>query len=77
MRLTLTLPALSRAATVYFVVAGSTKAEALRHVIGGAGDWIKHPAAGIRLGTASVVWWVDDKAAMASTNVSSSFSGWP
>lgn len=29
----------------------------------GAGDWIKYPAAGVRLGTASVIWWADREAA--------------
>jgi 6-phosphogluconolactonase len=62
-RLTLTLPALTRAAAVYVLVAGATKAEALRHVLEGAGDWIKYPAAGVRLGTGSVIWWADRDAA--------------
>jgi 6-phosphogluconolactonase len=62
-RLTLTLPALTRAAAVSVLVAGRTKAEALRHVLDGAGDWIKYPAAGIRLGTGSVIWWADREAA--------------
>ena len=63
LRLTLTLPALTRAASVYFLIAGSTKAEALQHVLDGPADWIKYPAAGVRLGTASVIWWVDRQAA--------------
>lgn len=62
-RLTLTLPALTRAGAVYVLVAGATKAEALRHVIKGAGDWIKYPAAGVRLGAESVIWWADREAA--------------
>ena len=62
-RLTLTLPALTRAATIYFLVAGATKAEALRHVLESAGDWIKYPVAGVRLGTGSVIWWADREAA--------------
>jgi 6-phosphogluconolactonase len=63
LRLTLTLPALSRAAAVSVLVAGATKAEALRHVLEGAGDWIRYPAAGVRLGTGSVIWWADREAA--------------
>jgi 6-phosphogluconolactonase len=63
LRLTLTLPALTRAATVYFLAAGSDKAHALRHVLQGAGDWIRYPAAGVRLGTGNVIWWVDREAA--------------
>lgn len=62
-RLTLTLPALTRAAAVYVLVAGATKAQALRHVLAGAGDLIKYPAAGVRLGTGSVIWWADREAA--------------
>ncbi len=58
-RLTLTLPALIRAAAIYVLVAGSTKAEPLRHVLEGVGDWIRYPAAGVRLGTGTVIWWVD------------------
>jgi 6-phosphogluconolactonase len=66
LRLTLTLPALTRAAAVHVLVAGATKAEALRHVLEGAGDWIKYPAAGVRRGTGSVIWWADrDAAALA------------
>jgi 6-phosphogluconolactonase len=65
-RLTLTLPALTRAAEVHVLVAGAAKAEALGHVLEGAGDWIKYPAAGVRLGTGSVIWWADrDAAAVA------------
>lgn len=63
LRLTLTLPALTRAAAVHVLVAGANKAEALQHVLAGAGDWIKYPAAGIRLGAESVVWWADREAA--------------
>lgn len=62
-RLTLTLPALTRAAAIHVLVAGATKAEALRHVLEGAGDWIKYPAAGVRIGACSAIWWVDREAA--------------
>jgi 6-phosphogluconolactonase len=62
-RLTLTLPALTRGAAVHVLVSGAGKADALRHVLEGAGDWIKYPAAGVRLGTASVIWWADREAA--------------
>lgn len=63
LRLTLTLPALIGAAAIYVLVAGSTKALALAHVLDGVGDWIRYPAAGVRLGTGSVIWWVDREAA--------------
>ena len=62
-RLTLTLPALTGAASIYVLVAGSNKALALRHVLEGVGDWIRYPAAGVRLGTGTVIWWVDREAA--------------
>lgn len=62
-RLTLTLPALTGAASVYVLIAGSDKAPALRHVLEGVGDWIRYPAAGIRLGAAAVIWWADRDAA--------------
>lgn len=63
LRLTLTLPALTRAAAVYVLVTGASKAEALRHVLEGPGDRIKYPAAGVRLGADSVTWWADREAA--------------
>ena len=63
LRLTLTLPALTRAGAVHVLVAGATKAEALRHVLERPGDWIKYPAAGVRLGMGSVIWWADREAA--------------
>ncbi len=62
-RLTLTLPALTRGGAVFVLVSGAAKADALRHVLEGAGDWIKYPAAGVRLGTAPVIWWADRDAA--------------
>lgn len=62
-RLTLTLPALTRAAAIHVLVAGAAKASALRHVLAGAGDFIKYPAAGIRRGRGSVIWWADREAA--------------
>jgi 6-phosphogluconolactonase len=68
LRVTLTLPALTRAATVYFLVAGSTKSDALQHVLEGPADWIRYPAAGVRLGTASVIWWADRLAATPASD---------
>ena len=62
-RLTLTLPVLCRAAAIHVLVAGAAKREALRHVLEGAGDWIKYPAAGVRRGTGAVIWWADPDAA--------------
>lgn len=62
-RLTLTLPALTRATAVYVLVAGAAKANAVRHVFEGPGDWIKYPAAGVRVNAASSIWWADREAA--------------
>jgi hypothetical protein len=45
------------------LVAGANKALPLRHVLEGVGDWIRYPAAGVRLGTGTVIWWVDREAA--------------
>ncbi len=62
-RLTLTLPVLTRAAQVYFLVAGADKAVALRRALADAPDSRNCPAAAVRLGHASVVWWADAAAA--------------
>jgi 6-phosphogluconolactonase len=66
LRLTLTLPALTRAAAVFVLVAGRTKGAALRHVLEGTGDSLEYPAAGVRLGTGSVIWWADREAAASA-----------
>ena len=63
LRLTLTLPALTHALTIYVLVAGSNKAPALQHVLAGAGDWIRYPAAAVRLAAGTVIWWADREAA--------------
>ena len=62
-RLTLTFPVLSRAATIYFLVAGSKKAGALHHVLTGAPDPNAYPASGVRSTEGRVIWWVDREAA--------------
>ena len=72
LRLTLTLPALVGAAAIHVLVAGANKARPLRHVLEGVGDWIRYPAAGIRLGTGTVVWWVDREAAGAGARYADS-----
>jgi 6-phosphogluconolactonase len=63
LRLTLTLPALRKATSIHVLAAGSNKAHALQHVIGGTGDWIRYPAAGIRFAAGTVIWWADRRAA--------------
>lgn len=62
-RLTLTMPVLTRARTVFVVVAGASKAVALQHVLEERADRITYPGAGLRLAEGSVVWWVDQEAA--------------
>jgi len=50
LRLTLTLQALTKAANIYFLVAGPNKAQALYHVLTGSPDPKSYPASGIRRG---------------------------
>jgi 6-phosphogluconolactonase len=64
-RLTLTLPALTRAANIYVLVAGSKKAGALHHVLTGTPDPNAYPAAGVRSTEGTLIWWVDREAAHA------------
>jgi len=62
-RLTLTLPALSHAAAIYFLVAGSKKAHALSQVLSPSADPNVYPAAAVRSDSGAVTWWVDQPAA--------------
>jgi 6-phosphogluconolactonase len=62
-RLTLTLPALTRAANIYVLAAGSKKAGALRRALTGTPDPNSYPAAAIRSAEGTVIWWVDREAA--------------
>lgn len=68
MRLTVTWPALTGASHIYVLVAGSNKAQALRHAVGDDADPRVYPAAGIRRAQGSVIWWVDEKAAARRTS---------
>ena len=63
LRLTLTLPILTQAANVYFLVTGSNKAQALHHVLAAPPDPKNYPASGVRLAPGTVIWWVDQEAA--------------
>ncbi len=63
LRLTLTLPALTRSATIFVLVAGATKANALRHALSDASDPDTYPAAGLRQSEGLVTWWADRDAA--------------
>ena len=62
-RLTLTLPVLNRAANAYFLVTGSNKTRPLRDILTGTADPNMCPAAGIRLASGTLIWWVDRDAA--------------
>jgi 6-phosphogluconolactonase len=63
MRLTLTFPVLNRTANIYFLVTGSNKARALHHVLTGTADPHRFPAAGVRIASGTLIWWVDREAA--------------
>jgi 6-phosphogluconolactonase len=62
-RLTLTLPVLSQAANVFFLVSGTEKARALRLALDSRTDPRACPAAAVKPVDGRVVWWVDAQAA--------------
>ncbi len=62
-RLTLTLAALTRSANLYVLVAGRSKASAMKHVLSGSPDPHSYPAAGLRRSKRTLIWWVDREAA--------------
>jgi 6-phosphogluconolactonase len=62
-RLTLTLPVLIQAATIYVLVAGSRKAQALGDVLTGKPDPSSYPAAGLLSAQGTLTWWADADAA--------------
>jgi 6-phosphogluconolactonase len=62
-RLTLTLPVLNHADSVFFLVAGAEKAEAVRRALAGPRDPLTCPAGAVRPAGGSPVWWVDEAAA--------------
>lgn len=62
-RISLTLPALNRARSVWFLVSGATKARAVAAALGGA-DPHEIPAAGVA-GREETVWFLDREAASA------------
>jgi 6-phosphogluconolactonase len=63
LRLTLTLQAITRAASVYFLVAGHAKASALRQTLAKSPDRNMYPASGVVLQSGTVTWWADSEAA--------------
>ena len=62
-RLTLTAPVVNRAAAVLFLVAGASKADALREVLHGAYQPDKYPAQRIKPGSGELIWFIDKAAA--------------
>ncbi|MBI4263663.1 MAG: 6-phosphogluconolactonase [Acidobacteria bacterium] len=61
-RLTLTLPALTHATAMFVLVAGRSKADALRRALGDRPD-PRCPASLLHAARAPVVWWADAEAA--------------
>ena len=68
LRLTLTLPALTRAANISVLVAGSKKANALQNVLAEIPDPNIYPAAGLRATEGTLIWWADREAAVQYAN---------
>ncbi len=63
LRLTLTFPVINAAVSVFVLVTGSEKAEALRRALCELPNPLSSPASGVRPVDGSVVWWVDEMAA--------------
>jgi 6-phosphogluconolactonase len=62
-RLSLTFPTLNNAVEVWFLAAGSEKADAVQQAWAGT-DPVQLPASGVH-GRAATVWWLDEKSASA------------
>ncbi len=62
-RLTMTLPVLNAAASVFFLVTGGEKAEMLRRVLSEPPDALTCPASAVRPSAGKLVWWADEAAA--------------
>lgn len=62
-RITLTAPLINLAHHVNFLVFGSSKAEAVRHVLKGEKDYNKYPAQLIQPVNGDVIWFLDEAAA--------------
>lgn len=62
-RLTLTLPVINHAASVFFLVAGKGKAGAVHRVLVGPCDPVTCPALGVQPTAGDIVWWIDEGAA--------------
>ena len=62
-RLTLTMPVLSQASKVFFVVSGAAKSPALRAALDGRTNPRTCPAAAVRPINGALTWWADAEAA--------------
>lgn len=62
-RVTFTLAAINRAATVAFLVTGAAKADVLRRVLSGGGEGGPEPARGVKPASGRLLWLVDEAAA--------------
>lgn len=62
LRMSLTFPALGHSASVWFMVSGDGKAEAVRHALAEEGSVTETPARGVR-GTTETIWFLDQAAA--------------
>ena len=62
-RLTLTLPVLTQASNVFFVVSGADKSQALHEALDERTNPRRCPAAAVKLIDGRVAWWVDAAAA--------------
>ncbi len=62
-RLTMTLPVLTAAASVFFLVTGGEKAEMLHRILSEPADALARPAGAVRPSAGKLVWWVDEAAA--------------
>lgn len=58
-RLTLTLPVLTQASNVFFLVSGAEKSSALRAALDDRTDPRRCPAAGVKPVDGALTWWVD------------------
>ncbi|MDB5249831.1 MAG: 6-phosphogluconolactonase [Segetibacter sp.] len=63
-RITFTAPLINRAHHINFLVFGSSKADAVRHVLHDDKDYYKYPAQLIQPVDGDVVWFMDEAAAM-------------
>ena len=62
-RITLTLPVLNQARHILFLVAGHSKSEMVRAILGKEGDRARYPAGLVYPANGQVTWFIDEEAA--------------